>query len=158
MQLMATQMAALQRGFTTLADAVLDELDTVRAEAAQYKRERDDWALAMQQMKREQAELRALFSLTDVRLPLPPFRLLTAFACVSPSMMPSQAPGASPAQASKLCSMRSAFAGSQCWFNTGAATCTERIGRPLFAPNTPKFEQWLLSHHRSPQETRPSRE
>jgi hypothetical protein len=71
-QLMATQMAALQRGFTTLADAVLDELDTVRAEAAQYKRERDGWALAVQQMKREQAELRALFSLTDVRAPPAP--------------------------------------------------------------------------------------
>jgi hypothetical protein len=38
----------------------------VREEAAQYKRERDAWALSVQRMEREQTELRALVSLADV--------------------------------------------------------------------------------------------
>ena len=109
-QLMASQMAALQRGFTTLADAVLDELDTVRAEAAEYKRERDGWALAVQQMRREQAELRALFSLTDVRASAPcplPSGCRVHFPSMAPSVMRFTGAGSTP------CSVGRSFAGSQ---------------------------------------------
>lgn len=47
------QVAALQRGFTTLADAVLEELDAVRDESVRWQDEREAWAASMKELAGE---------------------------------------------------------------------------------------------------------
>ena len=44
---LCAQVAALQRGFTILSDAVLEELDAVRDESARWASEREGWASRM---------------------------------------------------------------------------------------------------------------
>ena len=49
-QYLCTQVAGLQKAFTTLADSVIEELDTVREEQRQWAEERDTWAASMNKM------------------------------------------------------------------------------------------------------------
>ena len=58
-------MSALQRGFTTLADAVLEEMDTVRAEAQRWQSERDGWAASMEALN---SEVRSKLAEADARI------------------------------------------------------------------------------------------
>ncbi|KAK3278185.1 hypothetical protein CYMTET_13863 [Cymbomonas tetramitiformis] len=52
-QYLCTQVGALQRGFTTLADAVLEELESVREESARWQEERQAWSGKMKRLGNE---------------------------------------------------------------------------------------------------------
>jgi len=72
-----SQVKALQKGFTTLADAVLEDLDSVREESQKHLEERDNWQRSFNQLAAEvrgrcadlesqQGQLRAALSHADV--------------------------------------------------------------------------------------------
>lgn len=50
---LCAQVASLQRAFTTLADAVIDELDAVRDDQAQFRQERDEWTKRVMRIERD---------------------------------------------------------------------------------------------------------
>jgi len=50
-QQLALQVAALQRGFSSLADAVLEELEAVRDESMRWPEERTSWVNAMERLR-----------------------------------------------------------------------------------------------------------
>eukprot|EP00873_Tetraselmis_striata_P007035 jgi/Tetstr1/427299/TSEL_017468.t1 len=50
-QYLCAQVKALQKGFSMLADAVLDELETVREESRKWQTERDGWMSTMTQLR-----------------------------------------------------------------------------------------------------------
>lgn len=52
-QYLCTQVGALQRGFTTLADAVLEELESVREESTRWQEERQAWSGKMKRLGNE---------------------------------------------------------------------------------------------------------
>jgi len=51
MQYLCMQVQALQKGFSMLADAVLDELETVREESAKWQTEREGWKSSMERLQ-----------------------------------------------------------------------------------------------------------
>jgi hypothetical protein len=52
-QFLCTQVTALQRAFTTLADAVIEELDTVRDDQVQWRQEKEEWVHKMTSIERD---------------------------------------------------------------------------------------------------------
>jgi hypothetical protein len=54
------QVKALQKGFSMLSDAVIEELDSMRQEGRRWQEERSNWAATIQQLSGKLAAVDAM--------------------------------------------------------------------------------------------------